>query len=580
MYRIQINGEEVELNQKTRIILNKMILDLEDFANRGINFTNAFTLPFTAKNDRLTGYPSRLASNNQAFEENQTYLLLDEFGIISRGDVVIKSFDDKKGIKIQLAEGFGFWALAGRKLLSDLDLHGQDFVFTTANMNARKPKSTGVFVTALHSATGATTDTALNTYQYTRPTYYFRRVLNEIVAELGYELDYSNTLELTELDFIGCLSNTKDFFVSDLKYRIQDVTNAGDLDISAGTPVFTKAGNVSLSVDTLTNNLYKTGYVIKGWVQSDFSTQINFNFNGNIERVLVPKGRSFINFKTDAAEIGSSLVISTSTSVYFEDVYIYSAISEGDIFDIEAAINITDYLVLADYNLPQHTYKQFIKNLFKLCFLTFDIDENTKKITLSYIPSQVSSNGAVNLSGSVERYYEVKSGSVYGQLNSMSYDNDEDVGVNLGTLFFNVENKNAKESKDFLSVSEFSASREVTATGLTFVTVQIYNTVESKREAVKDRIIYLDEVGGFGVNATFAPLGWSRLYSNHYVSFIEATKRERTSVLSAKITTLQYRSIQKRPVIYVDFLNANFFVSEISDFDNVELCKLTVIKFG
>jgi len=149
MYRLTINDEDVELDGKTSILLSKKLFDLEDISERGIKFTNAFTLPATNLNDALLGYPSRLASNNLAFENNQPYILHDENNIVSVGSVVIKSYDEKKGIKIQLAEGYNFWSVAGKTLLQDLILHDHDFAFTTANMNTLKTKGSSVFLTAL-----------------------------------------------------------------------------------------------------------------------------------------------------------------------------------------------------------------------------------------------------------------------------------------------------------------------------------------------------------------------------------------------------------------------------------------------
>ena len=184
MFSLLINGESAELDQRVSIQLSKIYLDLSDLSKRGLNFTNAFSLPFTSVNDRLTGYPSRLASDNQAFEENQTYQLIGEGGLISAGNVVIDSFDDKKGIKIQLAEGYGFWSTLGKKLLNDLIVHDQDFEFNDTNMDALKARTTSIFITALHSSTGgANNTTALFNYDYTRPCYYFRNVLEKIISE-------------------------------------------------------------------------------------------------------------------------------------------------------------------------------------------------------------------------------------------------------------------------------------------------------------------------------------------------------------------------------------------------------------
>lgn len=580
MFRLLINEEAAELNQKVKIQLSKTLLDLSDLSKRGINFTNAFTLPFTEKNDRLLGYPSRLASDNDAYEANQFYQLVGDSGVISSGGVIMKSFDEKKGIKIQLASGYDFWTLAGKKLLNDLVIHDQDFVFTTANMNALKAKSASVFITALHSATGDATGTAITDYDQTRPCYYFRNVLEKIIEALGYTVDFGDVLVSTNLDFTGCLSNAEKFLVSDFKRRFEGTSLTGTLDISAGASIFAKAGNVLLATTTLTNQLYKTSYVIKGAVSSNFSTSLLMNIGGKTERILVPKGESFINFRSDELEIGSVITISTNDSVTLEDLYIYSAINENDIFEVENKIEIDNYLVLSDYNLPQHTQAQFIKNLLKLSFLNTEIDENKKEITFTHLPTQINTNNTIDLSGNVDRYFETKSGATYGQLNVLRYNNEDTISQELGSAFFTVDNLNAKETKDFLQIDEYSASDEITVSTNNVIVVSIYDTVEKKRQSRKNRIVFFDEVGTFGINATFNPLSFQRIYSDHYFAFIEATKRERVTEFTAFLSNLQYDALQRSPVVYIDFLESHYLVVGVKGFEEDRKCKLEAIKFN
>jgi len=580
MFRLLINGEDAELDQRIRIQLSKTLLNLSDLSERGVKFTNAINLPFTEKNDRLTGFPSRLASDNDSFESNQTYQLIGDSGTISSGDVILKDFDDKKGIKIQLSEGFSFWTLAGKKLLNDLVIHDQDFVFTTANMNGLKAKGSGVFVTALHSATGDDTGTALTNFDQTRPCYYFRIILEKIIESLGYTFDFSDVLSLTDLDFIGCLSNAEKFLVSDFKRRFQDVDLVGTLDISVGTDIFSKAGNVLLATTTLTNQLYKTSYVIKGTVTANISTSLLLNIGSQTERILVPKGESFINFRSDELEIGSVITISTTENVNLTDVHIYSAINENDIFEVENVISVDDYLVLADYNLPQQTQKKFIKNLFKLSFLNTDINEQKKEIKFTYLPSQINTNNTIDLSGNVDRYFTVKSGKTYGQLNVLRYENEDTISRELGSAFFNVDNNNAPENKEFLVIEEYSASNEIIVSTNNVIVLSIYDTTENRRQSRRNRIIFLEETGTFGINAVFNPMSFQRIYSDRYFSFVESTKRERVIVLTAFLTTLQFNALATKPVVYIDFLESHFLIVGVKGFQDNAKCKLEAIKFN
>ncbi len=194
MYRLLIDGIEAELNRDTKINVSRTVFDLSDLSKRGMKFTNAFVIPITNTNDKILGYPSRLASNNQAFERTYPYQLEDINTIVSTGRVVIKDYDEKKGIKIQLVEGYDFWSLAGQKRLNDVVNHGDDFQFNASNMNALKFKTSSVFVTALHTATGNKNDTALVNYKYTRPCYNFKVVLEKICANISFDIYYGTVL--------------------------------------------------------------------------------------------------------------------------------------------------------------------------------------------------------------------------------------------------------------------------------------------------------------------------------------------------------------------------------------------------
>lgn len=580
MYRLLIDNEAVELKSNQKIQLNKLLIDLTDISLRGINYTNSFTLPFTQKNDRLTGFPSRLSSDNLSFETRKTYVLSDSSTILSRGNVIVESFDDKDGIKIQLAEGSSFWNVAGSKLMQDLSLHANDFEFTTTNMDALKVKTPSVFLTALHSATDAATGTALTNYNATRPCYRFDILLGKIIEELGYTVDYTNIFQKTDLLNLGCLSNAEKFYVSDFKRRFQNVSQLGNINYAPATTIFTRTGNVSQTGSSLNNATYETSYVIKGFVQSPINTQINLQVNGDTEVVNVPKGRSFINFRSDAIEIGSSFIINFPTTILLIDCYVYSAINEASIFKADSTLSVGGFLVLADYNLPKQTYKQFIKNIIKLNFLDFTINESKKEITFKYVPDIINTNNVVDFSKKVERYFEVKGGSIYGQISIFKYNNYSNINEDRGSAFINVVNENAPNVKDVLVIDEFSASQEITVSGNNILLVDIYTPSEFKRESVRDRIVLFKEEGAFGFNATFTGVTWQRLYSKHYVNFVQSTTRERMIEFSAFINNLDFRTLQRNPLIYVDFLQSIFLVTEISGFERGKKCKLKCIKYN
>ena len=551
-----------------------------------MTITNTIVLPPSNNNLANVGNPQRLSSNNLAFEGTNTFTLLDDTGILSSGTAVVKSFDKDKGIKVQLSQGFGFWGRAAEKKLNDLVNHGDDFQFTTANMNTLKAKSTSVFLTALHTATGNTTDTALVSYQYTRPFIYFKSLLDQVISDIGYTIDYGQVLDRTPLDDIGCSSNSREFATTDYKRRFQNISLSGNLDFTTGSSIISPTfGNTSETSNTqLGFALYKTSVIIKGQVNAPLATTIDITLSNRTERIAVPRGLSFINYKTDVDVIGGSAVISCDDSCVLNDVYIYSHMKESDIFEVEGAITLSnvndDAYVLADYNLPLITYKQFIKILMKMFFLDIDVNENNKTISMRVLGDVIDSNNFIDMTGRVDIVEDFTSGEIYGRLNEMKYVNDENVESDLGTLFFTVQNDNAQATKTFLEVDQFSASNEVEASSENIVSYVIYDVAASKRQSIKDRIVFFNETGAFGFNAEFNPISWPRLYSDYYFSFIENTKRERVFNLEVLLNKDLFNRLQEKPIIYDKETESYYLITEITSFEQDKLSDLIGVRYG
>jgi hypothetical protein len=365
-----------------------------------------------------------------------------------------------------------------------------------------------------------------------------------------------------------------------LKNRFEGQTLSGDIDFSGSTAVIPPVGNTTISGNSLLFNTYKTSVVIKGVVTSNFDTSIDVTFPDRVERVSISQGTTFVNFRSDSSEIGASALISCPDSLTLDDVYIYSAVREGDIIDIEEDITLSNSWVLSDYNLPVITYKAFIKMLAKMFFLDTVIDEQNKVLRFVYLGGAINTNNFVDLTGKINRNNKWSSGKVYGRLNVFSYNNDNDVDSDLGRSYFNVQNDNAKPVKEFLKVSEFSASNEVTVSGNSIISAPIYDASEQKRQSVSNRIVFFNDTGLFGINATFNQISWQRLYSDHYFDLIENTKRERTMKLDVFLTNLTFNQLQRTPIMYDKDQESYFLVSSIGKFNREELSELEVVKYG
>lgn len=590
MFNLQIDNENVELDGRVKLQMSRLILDLADISKRGIKISNALSLPFTKKNDRLTGYPSRLNSNNLAFENNPSFTLTESNNIVSTGEVIIKSFDEKAGIKIQLAEGYDFWRLLGRLEMLDLDLFQYDEIFDITTFDILKNKTDSIWLWGLTHDSDNPAETTLNSLQYSRPQYRTKRLIDEIIEQAGFEVDYTNVVDNTILDDMGLMSNASNFSVSDYMRSWEDIPiSAGDIDQTSGNLEFEELGNVTLSGNDLINQLYATSYVIKGNITAFRRTILTVTSTGaetTTFRVSLIAGNNFINFRTDELEIGNSTVFSLDDDVIFEKIRIYSHMNESDIVEIEGdwrapaqrSIN-NDYLILSDYNLPTMTQARFFKTVITQLFLKVDIDPLRKKITLSSFSDVLNTNNAIDLTGKTQRFPPYTSGKAFGQLNTLTYRNEDDISPEFGRATFNVLNKNAKTAKQFISMAEYSASKEILIEGNTTVKVEIYDITQASRVSKKDRPVIFATGTGIPFTAQFLGIGWQDLYSKNYIEFVNSIIRERVMKANMLITHLEFNRISDSPIAFIGELNSYFLVLSLSGFEEGELTSVNMVKF-
>lgn len=574
-FNLKINNQNVPIPDTVR--LNKTLLSIDNISTRGVRFSNVFNVPYSNEVNEILEYPSDLNGDSLAFETSHTYSLESNNAVVSTGTVLVKQFSRKKGIRIQLVEGFNFWNSLGSAKMNDLDLARFDYVFNTANIETLRA-NTGVLISANHDSSGKGINTPYDNDLYNRPMYRHKGLLDEILVQYGYT--YNNELfDSSLLDRMGELSNSDRFLVSDYKRSYSNVVVDGVFSLSNGVLSFSKAGNTTVSGDNIINSTIKTSYSLKGWVISSSDTYLSFISGSIKESVFIPQGRTFINFNSSKLEINRSTYIYSESPITLESVDFRSVIDEGDIFDITNIISIQGYLALCDLNLPNRTVKSFIKNLMSICFIDLNIDELTKEVSLVNLNDIINTSNTTDVSDININDLTIKSGNMYAQLNEMKYDNDEDVGVFLGSHFFKVDNKSAKEKGVFMSISEYSASKEELINGYSAISFSLYDNVENKRSSVKNRIVYFEN-GGIMFNAVFSPLSMRNIHDRSYFSFIEATKRERSIPLEVYLNIEEYNQLNNKPIIFVEQLSSTYLVLSVNSFDNRGLCRLDVLKYN
>ncbi len=589
MFNLQINGENVELNSKESFKLFLVNLLLNDFSKRGITISNQVNLPLSSLSQKSILFPGHINSNNKSFEERQKYTLTLNQNIVSTGTVIVVEHDPKKGTKIQLAEGDDFWTIAGRDKLNDLILYDEDFVFEAASFTTLKAKTDSPWLWALDSEASDTGETALNNLVFSRPQYRIKTLIDNIVSSTGYTIDYGGLLD-GKLDNLGFTANHNGFKVCDYRNKFIDISVPGGiLDLSTGTIEFSKAGNTANIAGELVNQLYSQSWVVKGTISSTFDTKIEViiedssgGFKSQFINIYI--GENFVNLNTDDIEIGSKVTFDVEDPVLFRDVRIYPSIDEGKILDVSGSFEsspglsiLEGFLVLSDYNLPDLIQSELVKIPLKQLFIKLDIDDLAKEITLSSFQDIISTNNAYDISGKIQDFPPIKSGKTFAQLNIFTYKNDDDIPSSLGSAFYRVDNENAKEAKEFLSI-EMSASNEVLVGTNSVIDLPIYNIVDVSRNDIDIRICLFQTGTGINFRAEFTGINWQTLVDENYVLFLDKIRRERLLSLKGVFTTTDFKSMAKRPVVYVSDIDSYFFVSEIEGFSPGELTTLKTVK--
>ena len=91
--RLLINGQEIELSEKTVVSQTLQVNDIVNLSNRQANYTNSFNLPRTAKNIRAFENLGIIGNNsNTPYQRNECYLYADSGEcLVYKGWAVIKN---------------------------------------------------------------------------------------------------------------------------------------------------------------------------------------------------------------------------------------------------------------------------------------------------------------------------------------------------------------------------------------------------------------------------------------------------------------------------------------------------------
>ncbi len=211
MFSLSINNENFDTWEKTRIQLNKTNYDLSDISKKGLVFTNVVSLPASAKNDRLLGYPSRIHSNNKAFFRKTKYEIKKGGYLLARGILTVNSYTEGGEITVQLVEEKDFWENISELSMKEI-FYNDNIVLKKAFDDGGLLKNTKIFF----YNEAKTEDVEIESVK--RPVCMAEGLLKKVTSYLGYGIGYSGIAKRKVSSFFTT-TNAKDFFVSDYVVR-------------------------------------------------------------------------------------------------------------------------------------------------------------------------------------------------------------------------------------------------------------------------------------------------------------------------------------------------------------------------
>ncbi len=216
------NGDIFDTWADTKILLNINYLDPGNIKKRGVPFTNIISLPRTAKNLRLLGYPP-----NTGIGREHPITVSDGGVVFMEGKARIKSMSPT-GLKLQVTEDKSFWQRSAEVKLKDIkdlptykfgEAPGDDLWYLPEaqalidNTEVENYKSLSKFV---YRATGTTYKGKLR-----RPALMVSKLIEKGLAGIGYELDRPDLIKK-----LAMTVHADGFLVTDFTKKF-DVFKAG-----------------------------------------------------------------------------------------------------------------------------------------------------------------------------------------------------------------------------------------------------------------------------------------------------------------------------------------------------------------
>lgn len=618
MYKIYVNDIQIDTYNINNIVINALLFDISNPANRGVKSSNKIIIPKTANNIRIFEF-----YDEDIFSKTYKADIYDDTIHLIRGNVKITDIEDN--ITIQITESFKQISEDLKKPLYELDLTSADFTYGFAAYNTLHAATTGffsweVFDNRLGFSAGVINFPAFLPDPHIgvfRPSYLVLNVVEKIFTELGYTVDSS------ELDSIvsdlRLISNADSFWIA--FYQVTHVSTSLTAGVSLPLPL---ASGGAATVDFIWDNtanqdfddiinpeikINSTGHFVDN---TKFVIEIDIDEDAEllvIEKTGVAGTQITIN-RYAISKTGTVIVegIEHSATKYFEfqfninvtinQIRVICLAEEAEIyasgpahtwvdgtdlvnwtrFTGAAATNslLDDFYVKAQYNLPDWTQLEFLQEFWNIFNIEFVIEGK------SVILRHNTTNDFIEITDYITDTKKIGDNTLYAKFNKFGYNND---------LFNFLKKYDAKTlEKDILKLKSDSSEQSIFFDLIPVfpASVPVYTVTSPRNTNTADRLTVNERFLISEANATITisipnaseillfdvGLSWIDLYDSYYTDRYNFLQDSKIITYRLKINYNIYSRILNLKKIYDKNLGRELTVLRINKYNPSRLTEI------
>ncbi|MDX1700120.1 MAG: hypothetical protein R3250_05845, partial [Melioribacteraceae bacterium] len=449
---LEINGNKANLGNQI-ITLSRQVTNV--IGQKLVDFSNRFTLPKDDINNRIFNSPYIVNSNNNNLDKLYKAKLIDQF-ILFNGSGKLNEVVD--GYQFQIIEDSKVFFDDLNKGIKYLDFDSDDFVFNYTSYNTLKLPSSSVWVWPLISMhedrdinKSPNPVTSNSDIAFYRPCFNWSVILNKIFTSRSWTVEYDSDI----IDDLCLISNASKFYVTSYQKTFNEtIALSGSSNLSnLDTNDF--ENNVTTTSTTIDIGDIKTAFRLRGGISVE--NQLTITIKATDGTGKVNEKKYAVNTTDSELDIKSSdfstndpsneveIVFTGSGNVVLSDMLLYSLIEEQELGDLSDN-NITGYLVKAYDNLPNKTQKDIYKDTLTLTNSVAIPDSLNKKVIIKSLNAITKTNAIDWSEKFIQKTEQITNRfESFGQLNYLSYDNDDTVDESSGEASFEVNNESLED---------------------------------------------------------------------------------------------------------------------------------------